>query len=133
MVGVIGNDEITVLPIQEVDLSDLPKDLFKFYSFEIKSYYKHVTKFHIPARLSSEEKEKIENVALRAYKSLYLRDYARVDVILKEGVPYVLEINSLPGLMKHKSALYRMSEATELGYEGLIFKIVDVARKRYGI
>lgn len=42
-----------------------------------------------------------------------------------------MEINSLPGLMKGKSSLYRMAQATDLGYEGLIFKIVDTALKRY--
>lgn len=133
-IGLIGNGEnITVLPIQEVDLSGLPDNLLKFYSFEIKSYYKSHTKYHIPANLTEEDKLLIEKTALKAYKALHLRDYARVDIILKDGIPYVLEINSLPGLQKDKSALYRMAENIDLGYEGLIFKIVEVARNRYGI
>lgn len=75
----------------------------------------------------------MEDTALRAYRALQLKDYSRVDIILSKGVPYVLEINSLPGLMKEKSSLYRMVEATELGYEGLVNGIVDAARKRYNI
>ena len=133
-IGVVGNgDDVTILPIQEVDMSELPDGLLKFNSFEVKSYYKSHVNYYLPARISSEEKEKIEDVVLKAYKSLLLRDYARVDVILKDGIPYVLEINSLPGLQEKKSSLYRMAEATDFGYEGLVFKIVDVARKRYGI
>ena len=133
-IGILGNgDDTVILPIQEVDLSNLPDDLLKFYSFEIKSYYKSHTVYHIPADLTHEEKMSIESAALRAYNSLMLKDYARVDIILKHGVPYVLEINSLPGLMKGTSALYRMAEAMDLGYEGLILKIVDTARERYGI
>lgn len=133
-IGILGNgDDTVILPIQEVDLSNLPDDLLKFYSFEIKSYYKSHTVYHIPADLTHEEKMSIESAALRAYNSLMLKDYARVDIILKNGVPYVLEINSLPGLMKGTSALYRMAEAMDLGYEGLILKIVNTARKRYGI
>lgn len=62
-----------------------------------------------------------------------LRDYARVDIILRNNIPYVLEINSLPGLMKSKSALYRMAETTDLGYEGLVLKIVETAIKRYNL
>lgn len=133
-IGILGNgDDITILPIQEVDFSNLPDDLLKFYSFEIKSYYKSQTLYHIPAKLTSEETKVIEEVVLKAYNSLMLKDYSRVDVILKDGIPYVLEINSLPGLMRETSALYRMAEAMDLGYEGLVFKIVDTARKRYGI
>ena len=102
-VGVIGNDrDIIVLPIQEVDLSNLPDNLMKFYSFEIK-----------------------------AYKALMLKDYARVDIILEDNTPYVLEVNSLPGLMKGKSSLYRMVETIDLGYENLVLKIVETAIKRY--
>lgn len=133
-IGILGNgDDITVLPIQEVDLSNLPDNLLKFYSFEIKSYYKSHTVYHIPAKLTVEEKRAMESVALKAYNSLMLKDYSRVDVILKDGIPYVLEINSLPGLMRETSALYRMAESMDLGYDGLILKIVNTARKRYGI
>lgn len=133
-IGILGNgDDTVILPIQEVDLSNLPDDLLKFYSFEIKSYYKSHTVYHIPAKLTTEEKMSIESVALKAYNSLMLKDYARVDIILKDGIPYVLEINSLPGLMRGTSALYRMAEEMDLGYEGLILKIVDTARKRYNI
>ena len=133
-IGIIGNgDEATTLPIQEVDLSELPEGLLKFNSFEVKSTYKPHVKYHFPARITEEEKELIEVAAVKAFKSLLLKDYARVDIILKDKVPYVLEINSLPGLMKTKSSLFRMAEATDLGYEGLVFKIVDEARNRYGI
>ena len=82
---------------------------------------------------NTEEKKGIETATLKAYNSLMLKDYARVDIILKDGIPYVLEINSLPGLMRDTSALYRMAEEIDLGYEGLILKIVNTARKRYGI
>jgi len=131
-IGIIGNGEdITVLTIQEVDLSNLPDGFKKFYSFEVKAYHKDKTVYHIPPKLTEEESELLINTAKKAYRVLGLRDYARVDIILKDGVGYVLEINSLPGLMKGKSSLYRMAEATDLGYEGLIFKIVDTALKRY--
>lgn len=75
----------------------------------------------------------IENAALKAFNALMLKDYARVDIILKDDIPYVLEVNSLPGLMFEKSSLYRIAEAIDLGYEGLIFKIVESAIKRYNL
>ncbi len=132
-VGILGNDDAKVLAIQEVDLSNLPDNLLKFYSFEIKSYYKSHTVYHIPAILTPEEKSSIERIALKAFKSLMLKDYARVDIILKDGIPYVLEINSLPGLRKGYSSLYRMAESLDMGYEGLVLNIVKTARERYKI
>ncbi len=133
-IGIVGNGEdMMVLPIQEVDLSHLPEDLIRFYSFEIKAYYKDKTVYHIPPQLDEGEKRLLENTAIKAFKALGLKDYGRVDIRLKDGIPYVLEINSLPGLMKEKSSLYRMAEATSLGYEGLVFKIVKTAIKRYNI
>ena len=133
-IGIIGNgQDIMVLPIQEVDLSNLPGDLSRFYSFEVKAYYKDKTLYHIPANLSEEEKILLRNTAIKAYNALRLKDYGRVDIILKDGIPYVLEINSLPGLMKGKSALYRMSEANNFGYESLVLKIVETAIKRYNL
>lgn len=133
-IGIIGNgNEIKALPIQELDLSNLPENMNKFYSFEVKAYYKDKIVYHLPASLTENEKVLIEKTAINAYKSLMLKDYGRVDIIFKDGIPYVLEINSLPGLMKGKSSLYRMAEATSLGYEGLVLKIVETALKRYNL
>lgn len=133
-IGVLGNGEdLRVIGIQEVDFSNLPEDFLKFYSFEVKSYYKDKVIYNIPPVLSDEEKLLLENAARKAFNSLMMKDYGRVDIILKENIPYVLEINSLPGLEKGRSSLYRMAEASGLGYENLIFEIVDAARKRYNI
>ncbi len=133
-VGVLGNnDNIDVLPILEVDFSNLPDHLNNIYSFEVKVHYGDKTLFHVPARLKEETKKKIENTAVKAYKALEMRDYARVDIRLKDGIPYVLEINSLPGLMKGHSDITKMAEAAGIGYKGLIMKIVKNAIDRYGL
>ncbi|WP_352405122.1 D-alanine--D-alanine ligase family protein [Sporanaerobacter acetigenes] len=131
-VGVVGNGEDTsVLPILEIDFSKIPAHLSKFYSFEVKSHYADKTIYHVPARLDQNTKELIEKTAIKAYNSLGMRDYARVDFRLKDGVPYVLEVNSLPGLKRGHSDICKMAEACEIGYDGLILKIVESAMKRY--
>lgn len=133
-VGIVGNgDDIMVLPIQEVDLTHIPNGMQKFYSFEIKTHFKDKTVYHCPAPLDRELQTIMENVSKNAYNALSILDYGRVDIILKDDIPYVLEINSLPGLMKEHSALYRMANACNLGYEGLIFKIVESAIERYNL
>ncbi|MDO8560653.1 MAG: D-alanine--D-alanine ligase [bacterium] len=52
----------------------------------------------VPARLSKGEREKVVMAALVAHKALECRGYSRADFILVKGVPYILEINTLPGL-----------------------------------
>jgi len=133
-VGILGNDKnISVLPIVEVDFSNLPKHLHKFYSFEVKIHYEDETIYHIPAKLDENTQQRIEEMAIKAFKVLGLRDYARVDIRLKDGQPYVLEVNSLPGLMKGHSDITKMAEVCGLGYKGLIFTIVENALKRYNL
>lgn len=133
-VGVIGNGEnIRVLPILEIDFSNLPSHLNNIYSFEVKFHYGDKTIFHVPAKLNDEMRRKIEKIAIDAYNSLGMKDYARVDFRLKDGIPYVLEINSLPGLMEGHSDITKMADACSLGYKGLIMEIVNNAIERYDL
>lgn len=133
-VGVLGNGkDMTVLPILKIGFEKLPKDMLKFYSFEVKAYYNHKINYTCPAVISNDLEQKICDTAIKAYNALQLWDYARVDIRIKDGVPYVLEINSLPGLTDGFSSLTRMAKACELGYNGLVLKIVESAMKRYGM
>ncbi|NLU11262.1 MAG: ATP-grasp domain-containing protein [Tepidanaerobacter acetatoxydans] len=131
-VGILGNgNNLKVLPILEISFEALPDDLAKFYSFEVKANYADKTIFRCPAPLDNKLKTKIENTAKKAYNALSLRDYARVDIRVKDDTPYVLEVNSLPGLQKGYSDITKMASACNLGYEGLILKIVENAINRY--
>lgn len=133
-VGIVGNGEDTmVLPIVEVSFEKLPPHLNKFYSFEVKTQYYDKVILTCPTRVDTKLRCKIAKAAKKVYKALMLRDYARVDFRLKNGVPHVLEINSLPGLMKGYSLFTVMAESTDFGYEGLIYKIIESALKRYGM
>ena len=133
-VGILGNDEnLKVLPILEIDFSNLPKDLNNIYSFEVKNYYGDKTTYHVPARLDNRIKRVIEKTSIKAYNILEMEAYARVDIRLKKDIPYVLEINSLPGLMKGHSDITKMPKAAGLDYEGLIMTIVKNAMKRQNI
>ena len=130
-VGVIEEDDsLEVLPILEIDLSGLPKGINKIYSFEAKVQYDDLVKYYCPARLDEKTRLQIEKTAKKAFKSLGLRDYARVDIRLSNGVPFVIEVNSLPGLDKEHSDICKMVKAKGIKYEDLIKKIVVQARNR---
>lgn len=125
-VGIIENGNI-VLPVMEIDFSELPEGFHKIYSFEVKNEYKHAKKHYVPARISKDLEDKIKETALRAFKALNLRDYARVDIRVMDDIPYVIEINSLPGLDRENSNISKMAKVAGIGYEGLVLGIVECA------
>lgn len=130
-VGVLGNGEDTrILPILEIDFSKLPEGLNKIYSFEAKFEYDEYITYHIPARIDEETYKKISDTAIKAFNSLGLRDYSRVDIRIKNGVPYVIEINSLPGLDRNNSDIIKMAAAEGMEYDELIKTIVNISRDR---
>ena len=130
-VGLLGNgDDIQVLPILEIDLSNLPEGINKIYSFEAKFKFDEYVKYHLPARVDEETYKSISKTAVKAYKSLGLRDYARVDIRLKDNIPCVIEANSLPGLDKYNSDICKMAEKAGIKYDELIKRIVKMGLSR---
>ncbi|MGB1283729.1 MAG: D-alanine--D-alanine ligase, partial [Polaribacter sp.] len=51
-----------------------------------------------PARISEEEKNKVENIAKKVYTILNMKGFSRSEYILVNGEPYFLEMNTVPGL-----------------------------------
>ena len=82
-----------------------------------------------PAEFDDATTEKIQAAALAAYKSLEIEVYARVDVLVDHsGHPYVLEVNTIPG-MTESSLLPKAGK--EAGYEfgALCLKIAELSLK----
>lgn len=91
-ISVMGNDEIMVSSPGEL----LPSK--EFYDYEDK-YLKGETKFRIPVTLGDELEARIKKTAHKAYRSLFLSGYARVDLFLEKqsGTVLVNEVNTIPG------------------------------------
>ncbi len=101
----------------------------KFYDYEAK-YRDSGTRYEFPAKLSAEEAEKVSSAALRAYQVLGCLHFARTDVILaNDGTPYVLEVNTIPGLTS-KSLLPKAAKAQGIDFPDLCVKIIELARGR---
>jgi D-alanine-D-alanine ligase len=133
--AVIGNDKPEALPLIELDLSKLPKDMPRIAGYEVKfdvttEAYK-VTK-SAPARdLPDDVVEQIQQTAVTAFRALKLRDYGRLDLRLgANGRVYVIEANPNPWL--DPTAEFAMA-AAEGGrpYTAMIGEIVELAMKRY--
>ena len=136
-VGILANEPPKILPVLEIDFSRCKKRGEFFYSWEVKEYqginplYPD-PQFYCPGRLSSEEETAVKTAALAAHQALGCLDISRVDIILnKESVPYVLEVNPLPGLDPQQSNLTKMAQAAGMNYTDLINGILESALARY--
>jgi len=69
----------------------------EWYDYEAK-YTKGLTEFILPADFSPELTEKIQNIAIKSFKACGCRGLSRVDFLVYNNIPYVLEINTNPGM-----------------------------------
>lgn len=140
-VSVVGNDELIVFPISEIDFSRLPKDLPKIVSYNSKWMYKTIefnqTKAVCPAQnLKAKEVRTIQETAKKVYRLLGAADYARVDMRFRNGVPYVLELNPNPDIasdVPEDTGFTRSAKAYGWDYEYLIQQIIKYSLKRWKV
>lgn len=138
-VGILENGQTRVLPILEIDFSECKNSGEYFYSWKMKEYQGNrelglVPTFHCPARLDKEVEEKVKDVVLKTHRAVGCLDISRTDIRLdKFNVPYVLEINPLPGLDPKESNFPLMAYAAGMTYEDLIEAIILSASERKGL
>ena len=126
-VGIIGNNpNLEILPIVEINLGD-PN---KIQTVHDKNKKGGVDKT-CPANLSKEKVEEMKRMCIKAFTSLGLYDYTRVDFRMdKDENLYILELNSLASLGMGGSLFYA-GQTAGYTYDALINKILDVAAMRY--
>jgi len=133
-VGVIGDE---ALPILEIDFSPCRTSAEFFYSWRMKEFQGNaslglIPAFHCPARLDGPTTTRVQAVALKAHRALGCVDFSRTDIRLRaDGMPFVLEINPLPGLSPWDSSFPSMTTAAGISHPALVQRIVDLAMTRY--
>lgn len=68
--------------------------------------------------------DRVRASALGCYKTLKCSVYARIDMIIKDGIPYVMEVNTLPGLTKN-SLLPKSAKAAGISFSQLLDQIIE--------
>lgn len=113
------------LPIVEV------KPSRPFYDTKAK-YTKGMTVYEVPARIPEKIAKKVQAIAYRVHRGLGLKGFSRVDVMLdRKNRPYVLEVNSIPGLTEF-SLLPKAARAAGIGFEELCLRVIRDAYGRKG-
>jgi D-alanine-D-alanine ligase len=97
-----------------------------FFNFEAR-YEIGRTDYVCPAELP--EEAPVRELAKRTYETLGCSGFARVDLILGDEGPQVLEVNAIPGLTD--TSLFPMAaEAAGIDFTSLVERIVASARER---
>ena len=113
-VAILGNQALPSIKI----ISD-----HDFYDYDSK-YFSNKTEYLCPSDLSEQQEKNIRTIAMKAFNLTGASDWARVDFILdKNKNPYLLEINTVPGMTSH-SLVPMAAKAAGMNFEQLVLKIL---------
>ena len=113
-VAILGNQALPSIKI----ISD-----HDFYDYDSK-YFSNKTEYLCPSDLSEQQEKNIRTIAMKAFNLTGASDWGRVDFILdKNKNPYLLEINTVPGMTSH-SLVPMAAKAAGMNFEQLVLKIL---------
>lgn len=118
-VGVINfKGEIIVLPITEIVSEN------DFFDYEAK--YLGKSQEITPARIPKEVAEKVRMVAKKAYTILKMKGFSRSEFILVNGEPFMLEMNTIPGLTT-ESLIPQQAREAGISLQDLFTNAIELA------
>jgi D-alanine-D-alanine ligase len=134
----IAGDEVTVpvlgtganaraLPVIRIKAPD------GNYDYQNK-YFTHTTEYLVPCGLPEGEEGHIQALVLQAFKSLGCRGWARADVMIDAATrkPYLLELNTSPGMTGH-SLVPMSAKAAGISYPELCLQLLQLASRDYAV
>ncbi|MEN8138202.1 MAG: D-alanine--D-alanine ligase [Bacteroidota bacterium] len=121
-VGVIPFEgKLKVLPMTEIVSHN------SFFDYNAK--YEGASDEITPARISEEDRKTVTEAALKVYKALDIKGFSRAEYIIKEGIPYFIEINTIPGLTE-ESILPQQAKAAGISLTELFESSINEALNR---
>jgi len=135
-VSLWGNGTIEMLPPAEMDFTAFSRQQDRLCTFDSKFNpgSKHYDQIDIllPAPLSSAETAALEKTVTAAYRALGCRDYARLDIRLRDGVFYVLDINPNPDI-SFETSMVSAAELAGYSYGAMLSRLVNLAALRHPV
>jgi D-alanine-D-alanine ligase len=133
-VSVWGNGTLEVLPIVEMDFSRFHDVHDRLCSYEAKfvpgsKHYEQIETL-LPAPLTAAQQQSVEQVCRRAHRAVGCRDYGRVDLRVRDGACYVLDVNPNADISSDAS-LACAAEAAGYSYGQVGSRIVTMAAARH--
>ncbi len=124
-ISVLGNSE----PRASVAGEIIPSG--EFYSYEAK-YLDEASQLLIPAPLSQEAMEKVQDLAVRTFRVLQLEGMARIDFLMDRGTGqfWISEPNTIPGFTEF-SMYPKLWEASGIEYSDLLDTLIHLGLERH--
>ena len=123
--AVLGNDQPTASVPGEI----IPNH--EFYDYDAKYVDENGARLEAPAKLPPETVKRVQDLAVRTFKTLNCEGMGRVDMFLKpDGTLLVNEINTIPGFTKI-SMYPRLWGLSGISYTQLIDKLIELAMQRF--
>ncbi len=120
--GLLGDTELPLIRLET------PR---AFYDYEAK-YLLDNTRYLCPSGLDAEQERKIQKIARQAFDSVGCSGWGRVDFMLDRlGSPYVLEVNTVPGMTDH-SLVPMAAKHAGLSFDELVLRILETSNMRAG-
>lgn len=115
--AILGNDELFVGRVDEIELSG------NFFDYKEK-YTLETSRIYMPARINTETEERIKKAAVTIYKALGCSGFARVDMFLTPSGEIIFnEVNTIPGFTSH-SRFPNMMKGAGLSFAAMLDKLV---------
>ena len=135
-VGVVGNDNLYMLPPAEIDFSvfdDIHDRLCTYEANFVPTSIAYQNSFaKLPIDFTPEELSCLESVVLGAYRATGCRDYARMDVRMRDGGFYVLDVNHNADISPDGS-LIKAAEMVGYPYGQFASLLINLAAVRHPV
>lgn len=117
--AVLGNEELLVGRVDEIELSD------GFFDYTEK-YTLKSSKIHMPARVDEQMEKKIQETAKQIYRALACKGFARVDLFLTSEQKLVFnEVNTIPGFTSH-SRYPNMMKGIGMTFSEILERLIEL-------
>ncbi|MDD5204871.1 MAG: ATP-grasp domain-containing protein [Desulfobacterales bacterium] len=133
-ISVLGDKKVTMLPPAEMDFAAFNDVRDRLCTFDSKftpgsDHYKEI-RLQLPAELTDSEYISLEKTASSAYSVLGCRDYARIDIRLRNGVFYVLDVNPNADI-SYETSIVCAAEVAGYSYGAMLSYLINLAARRH--
>jgi D-alanine-D-alanine ligase len=134
-IGVIGNSPHQyIFPPIEVSTAEIAPEERGLYTHHVKHDIDDAMSYLQPAKLPPALLAEVRQMALAGHNAIGSLDVSRTDFRCDEaGIPYLLEINTLPGMSPGFSDLPIAADLIHMGYDWLVSTILNLACQRYSL